>query len=122
MGLDFSHTDAHFSYYGFHEFRRRLALLIGVNLDEMKGFTDPPEAGKPWSAIDDPIVHLLDHSDCNGEIDREQCEEVARRLRQLLDEWQDEDDEAYAYYQLHGRKLVQGLEIASAFGHSLHFC
>ena len=40
MGLDFSHTDAHWSYSGFFAFRRRLfaAVMPRTDLDGMRGF------------------------------------------------------------------------------------
>jgi len=38
MGLNFSHTDMHWSYSCFHEFRRKLAAEIGIDLDDMDGF------------------------------------------------------------------------------------
>jgi len=121
MGLRFSHADAYFSFTTFHEFRRRLAQLAGINLEEMQGYTDPPEAGKPWSEVDDPIVYLLDHSDCDGEISPEECEELAPRLRELLDKWSDESDDGYAYFQVNGRQLADGLAICPAMNHSLQF-
>jgi|SRR5262249_6983240 len=123
MGLEFNHTDAYFSYSTFHEFRQRLAQLAGINLNEMQGYSDPPDAGKPWSDVDDPIVALLYHSDCDGEISPADCERLAPRLLQLLDAWQEsDDDDLYAYAQLHGRKLVRGMETCVAFNHSLQFC
>ncbi len=38
MGLDFTHCEAHWSYSDFHDFRKRLAASIGMNLDDMEGF------------------------------------------------------------------------------------
>ena len=39
----------------------------------------------PWSILsDDPIVHLLNHSDCGGEIAVEHLLPLANRLEQLL--------------------------------------
>ncbi|MFP3842037.1 hypothetical protein U5N22_17430 [Bacillus safensis] len=38
MGLDFTHYEAHWSYSDFHDFRRKLAACIGMNLDDMEGF------------------------------------------------------------------------------------
>ncbi|MCM3147573.1 hypothetical protein NSQ36_08885 [Bacillus sp. FSL W8-1143] len=36
MGLDFTHCEAHWSYSDFHDFRKRLAAGIGMNLDDRK--------------------------------------------------------------------------------------
>ena len=121
MGLTFSHADAYFSFSTFHEFRRRLAQMAGIKLDEMQGYTNPPEAGKPWSEVNDPIVHLLDHSDADGEISPAQCEQLGPRLLELLDRWDDENDDAYPYFQIHGRKLAGGMEMCVAMNHSLQF-
>lgn len=119
MGLEFSHTDAYFSFRTFHMFRQRIARMAGINLDEMEGYSDP---GKPWSDVDDPLVPLLHRSDCDGEISPADCERLAPRLLQLLDAWQESDGDAlYAYAQLNGRKLVRGMENCIAMDHSLQF-
>ena len=84
MGLDFCigtpekmrHVDARWSYSGFHRFRARLAGAIGVKLESMRGF-GRGEFARPWSEIDDGLVPLLRHSDCEGEMTPEECATVA---------------------------------------------
>ena len=49
----------HWSYSCFHEFRRKLAAEIGIDLDDMDGF----EGTLSWDDLKDDIVPLLDHSD-----------------------------------------------------------
>ena len=49
MGLNFSHTDMHWSYSCFHEFRRKLAAEIGIDLDDMDGF----EGTLSWDDLKD---------------------------------------------------------------------
>src|SRR5665648_1219897 len=62
MGLDFSHSNAHWSYSGFYDFRRRLAQEINVDLEMMDGFG----GDIPFDLIKDSIEPLLNHSDCGG--------------------------------------------------------
>lgn len=37
MVLDFTHCEAHWSYSDFHDFRKRLAACIGMNLEIWRG-------------------------------------------------------------------------------------
>jgi len=88
MGLDFSHGDAHWSYSGFNRARTRLAAVFGISLNEMFGFGGP----KMWPDPNKmPIVHLLSHSDCDGDLSVKQCRAVAPALRKAVADW-DEDD------------------------------
>ena len=73
------------SYSGFHDFRRHLVELAGINLDEMQGFADGSE-GIPWDTVDDAIVPFIYHSDCDGELTPEQCGTVGPRLRELVEQ------------------------------------
>ena len=88
MGIDFTHCNAHWSYGGFHFFRRRLASEIGINIDEMAGFL---VNGNPWDVIKDPIKDLLDHSDCDGYLTPRQCRKIYPRLLELVKNWSDDD-------------------------------
>lgn len=105
MGVGFSHGGASWSYTGFNYFRKLLAESIGLDLYDMHGFYteeeraeairngsfpygDPPQK-RPWSEIDDPIVGLMHHSDCDGHITPEQCRIIAPRLRELIADWPD---------------------------------
>src|SRR3546814_9161128 len=69
MGLDFSHTDAHWAYSGFTRFRRALAKHEGIDLDAMEGFQrhgdDRPRVS--WNTVTTPLKPLLDHSDRSEE-------------------------------------------------------
>lgn len=87
MGLDIvplvrdSEQRVSFSYTGFGEFRRRLAAHIGIELDAMDGFGGTQEWPDPK---DEPLVHLLNHSDCDGSLKYEACSALAPRLRELV--------------------------------------
>ena len=144
MGLDFNNSKAHWSYSGFNRFREKLASEIGVFLPFMEGFWNPGENSmsiidvtkrlvgektikenffwlpqKPfkWDNIDDPIVDLLYHSDCDGELTYEECEKIAPRLRELVKNWDDDD-----YDKKQALLLVEGMENCVKEKVSLEFC
>ena len=93
MGLDTTHGCWHGPYSAFHRWRKWVAGLVGIDLDIMEGFRGEISASglrysyppMPWSHLgNDPIVHLLDHSDCDGEIEADLCGPIADRLESLL--------------------------------------
>lgn len=135
MGLDFTHCDARWGYGGFMRFRCRLADEIGVGLESMEGFTSSLEnliciarREKPtrddmqpyitsWDALKpDPIIPLLSHSDCDGELTPEQCRSIAPRLRELVKDWKDDD-----YDKQHALELAKGMELAFSLNQPLEF-
>jgi hypothetical protein len=79
MGLDFSHSSAHFSYSGFNSYRNLLSFMVfGIDYDTI-----------PFDTIvksRDTIKYILNHSDCDGSITPKRCAKLAVRLRQL---WKD---------------------------------
>jgi hypothetical protein len=102
MGIDFSVSKASWSYSGFHAFRRRLALEIGIDLDKMKGFGKgfgetegkgfgETEDGLSWDNIIDPIALFLNHSDCDGYLTATQSRRVGKRLMKLVEKWPEND-------------------------------
>ena len=126
MGIRFSHWDAAWSYSGFHEFRKRLAAAIKIDLEQMHGFAPTPGeeprpfANQPWSEIDDPIKLLLDHSDCDGELTPAACRWVAPRLRELARPWPADDSDA-GYDRRMALALAEGMERAAWRDESLEF-
>ena len=128
MGIDFSHCDARWSYSGFNRFRTILASCVGIDLDSMEGFErdwDNPHAPRTesikWEEIaqgEDPICILLNHSDCDGDIQPEYCERVAKRLQDLLRE---HEEKFSAYDHQHARMLIVGLMKAGIDGKPLLF-
>jgi hypothetical protein len=127
MGLDFSHTEAHWSYGGFDRFRQALAKHEGFNLNEMHGFCAPwrgddPEAhpNRSWDEIATPLKPLLDHSDCEDDLSPEECAQIAPRLREVIDAiWPEGSD---SYDRAHGLMLAEGLELAASEGERFEFC
>ena len=91
MGLDTSHDCWHGSYGGFNDYREALADAAGYDLEKLWGldWPDGSEAGK-WPVLPhDPLVVLLQHSDCDGVIPWDVCGELAERLAGLSvsDQW-----------------------------------
>ena len=98
MGLDTSHDCWHGPYSAFMRWRTMLAAEIGLPLPLMRGFCSsfkamPDDAIKlrdyppiEWpSAASEPLVMLLNHSDCDGEIAWEVCEAIAGRLDEIVE-------------------------------------
>ena len=81
MGLDVSHDCWNGAYSAFMRFRSNLAAAIGIDIMNMENF-----GGKqiPWpSKTDEPLVILLNHSDCDGTIAVEDLIPLADRLDQV---------------------------------------
>jgi len=84
MGLDFSNSDAHWSYGGFNHFRKKLASALGLVLDEMEGFG----GDRKWP---DTVFCQEFMYHCDGSIAPEHCKEIAQNLRDLVEPWDDHD-------------------------------
>lgn len=144
MGLDFNKSEAHWAYSGFNRFRVKLAEEIGVCLNFMEGFWEEgtssmstveltkrlvgtkvmdehffwlPKKPMKWDKISDPIVDLLYHSDCDGELTAEQCGKIAPRLRELIANWSDDD-----YDKQQALLLAEGMEQCHKDNEPLKFC
>jgi hypothetical protein len=80
MGLDTSHDCWHGAYSSFNNWRRAICVAAGWGaLDNYSGFGGPESMPE-----DDVLTVLLDHSDCEGEIDWRVCYRLADRLEALL--------------------------------------
>lgn len=106
----------HWSYSGFHRFRASLAELCGIELDKMGGFG----GSRAWPSVEsEPLVPLLNHSDCDGELSAEECRVVAPRLRELLPKLSND------YDRVHGERLAALMDLVvdhGADGATLVFC
>lgn len=113
MGLDFSHGEAHWSYSGFNRFRRSLSAAAKLGaLEAREGFGGQ----KAWPATtEDPIIVLLNHSDCDGDIDPAHLPALAARLDELAPLLEDFDASQ-------ARLLAAGCREAAAEGVPLEFC
>jgi len=114
VGLDFVGSDAHWSYSGFMRFRIKLAKEIGLDLETMHGFGGIQE----WpDAENEPLVYLLDHSDCDGELFPEQCAIVAPRLLEIVSKWDIKERDAQQAIL-----LAEGMKKCAEKGEVLVFC
>lgn len=75
------------SYGGFARFRDRLCESAGWgNINDYVGFGGE----KPWPT-DEPLVALLHHSDCDGEIWGWHAEGLANAVRDVVRLWPEDD-------------------------------
>ena len=119
MGLDFNNSSASWSYGGFHRFRTALAAEIGLELEEMEGFTDKPK--KSWDEVTDPIVALLNHSDSDGELTPKECKQIAPRLKELVQDWP-EDESSQGYDRATALQLAEDMLECAKRRRKLVFC
>ena len=88
MGLDFNHSEAHWSYGGFMKFRKRLARLDGLgDLMDYDGY------GGTKEFPDIPMRDFYDHSDCDGELTPDQMRIILPRFRELIKMMEEENIE-----------------------------
>lgn len=116
MGVDIG--GAHWAYGGFMRFREELAKMEGIVLKDMYGFggwTNPNCKQIPWETVDSPIVPLLNHSDCDGDLSPEECAQVYPRLAALVEQLED------SYDRDNGRVLVAEMKAAVEGNYRLEF-
>ena len=46
-----------------------------------------------WEEVNTPLAPLLHHSDCDGSMTPEECAQVEPRLREIIEQWEDNDRE-----------------------------
>jgi hypothetical protein len=99
MGLDTSHGCWNGPYSAFDRWRTALQEAAGWHLEEeflarevnWEAVTDDNIAGR-WDALpEDPLVVLVAHSDCDGEIPVEALLPLAERLEGLADRFPDDE-------------------------------
>lgn len=135
MGLETSHGCWSGSYSAFMRWRREIARAAGFPpLDLMDGFyksstqaftADEAAAALPikWDAFaSDPLVKLLTHSDCQGEIAAEDCGAIADRLEGLLPLLVAEEDRGHTgNWHDKTSRFIEGLREAAAAGEAVQF-
>lgn len=125
----------HWSYSGFHSFRKLLAKSIGVDLEQMEGFSEwnredltvKSKGTIPWSTVNDPLVPLLHHSDCDGELSPSECAKIAPRLREVCSAWvvnrvTENNKWIDSYDQENGLLLADAMDLAAKTNKPLVFC
>ena len=66
MGLDTTHGCYNGTYLSFNRFRYSLGRQIGIDLSDYKGYGN--DNGKNLYDIKHELMHLFNHSDCDGEL------------------------------------------------------
>lgn len=121
MGLDTSHNCWHGPYSAFMRFRREIARTIGVHLDAMQGFSGNAPCVL-WSALKpDPLHVLLNHSDCDGTIEHQDCKPIADRLYEIMPLLPEGTDGAGYNWREQAKQFADGLMAAHASGESVEF-
>ncbi len=80
MGIDFSHCNAHWSYSGFGQYRRRIWNQCGFSDDLY--FLYKEDVWLEQISVDHPLYDFFDHSDCDGELTPEQLKKIEPILRE----------------------------------------
>lgn len=115
MGLDTSHNAWHGPYSSFHSFRKFLANRIGIVLDSLEGFGGTTS----WDTFEHDIKPLLFHSDCDGELSPEECEQVARGLKSIIDATAETEENEY--YIRKAKQFMEGCLDAASKKESIDF-
>ncbi len=131
MGLDTTHECWHGAYSAFNRWRTIVArMTLGIELDRMEGFERRLLVGgldrKPvsWDPYRNrPIVKLLNHSDCDGEILAEDCLAIAEELEAIMIRARDVPPGHghminFAYST---QRWIDGLKLAAANGENVVF-
>lgn len=136
MGLDTSHGAWHGAYGSFARWRNAVARAAGipVEVDRGNSFLYPDGVERyvlDWSLFveanyygqwetppDDPILILLVHSDCEGEIRPGHAGPLADRLEELLPQIV---NDPHRDHQAHARQFIAGLRAAAAAGEPVDF-
>jgi hypothetical protein len=145
MGLDTTHDCWHGAYSAFSRWRDALAHAAGYTFHEMKdgyGRLNPDldwgnieaKIGKDllgkWDAIPvrpdgtpDPLIILLAHSDCEGELQVEFLPALANRLKELLPRLEELGDGGghVGSYVEKTQTFIDGLGRAAAAGENVGF-
>jgi hypothetical protein len=144
MGLDTTHGCWHGAYSAFSHWRAKLAEVAGYTFHESKvvpGSYNPDidwgnieatigaDLNGNWPAIPvrpdgtpDPLIILIAHSDCEGEIESKYCGPLADRLEELLPKLTNLDGGGHiGSYTDTTQKFIKGLRLASKRNENVGF-
>lgn len=152
MGLDTSHDCWHGAYSAFSRWRDKLAEVAGytfhkvpiVDYPEAKFAQGRDLVDLDWGGIEsvigrdllgewprmpvrpdgtpDPLIVLLAHSDCEGQIQAEFCAPLADRLEQLLPLLGDDEGGGHVgLYRDKTQTFINGLRKAAAANEPVEF-
>ena len=115
MGLDTTHGCFHGPYSAFSDWRGNVCAVAGYGpLDEYVGFGGSMEWPDPK---EDPLILLLRHSDCDGEISAKDCGPIAARLMSILPSMKICGN----WYLYTTQQWIDGLNTASKAGECVEF-
>jgi len=112
MGLGFSHGTAHFSYSGFMRFRNKLIGTLGYTHSLEMMYKD----GTYTNMKTEAIYPLINHSDCDNELNVEEMQQILPQLKCIVNKWLDDDHDKTI-----GMALIEGMEIALEENEPLRF-
>lgn len=119
MGLDTTHDCWHGAYSAFSRWRQKIAEVAGLGtLDDYIGYG----GDKRWP-VDSPLVILLNHSDCDGEIQWEDCGPLAEALERLLPSLSNAGDGGghIGSYEEKTKQFISGLKLAASRKENVEF-
>lgn len=141
MGLDTSHDCWHGAYSAFSRWRQQVARAAGYMVEKVTW----QDIGYPvdtvmlewhryeaknfmgeWDELpSDPLLLLIVHSDCDGEIKAEHTALLANRLEQILPDIEDAPDGGHigyrGGYKACTERFIKGLREAHAAGEAVDF-
>lgn len=91
MGLNVTYNCWDGAYSSFRRFRYSLGHQIGINLDDYIGYGD--KGTKNLKDINNDLMPLFNHSDCDGELTVKECKSIIKGLNSVLENF-NEDIEA----------------------------
>lgn len=118
MSISFHPGDATWHYSGFEQFRRRLAAIEGIDFARMEGEGCPntDDMGSVWEDVDSDLAPLLGIDiDRSGFLDRWDCKQVSRRLREIITDWPNDHDKRQAEKMIAGMEHVVQYECALVY-------
>lgn len=139
MGLDTSHDCWHGAYSAFTRWRHELAKAAGYAVCKVKyddgmtqdmimldwgriGRDNPGHPLGEWNTtVDDPLLYLFMHQDCEGVIHPAQAAPLADRLEELLPLLEGDGGGHIGIYRDKTQKFIDGLRKAVAAGEDVDF-
>jgi len=116
MGLDVSHDCFSGSYGTFNRYREYLCSLVGIDATKMQGLCDVGP-GLEWPTdSEEPICIMVNHSDCDGDIPKEDVLPLANRLKELLPKMENEER-----WKQKTEQWIEGLMFAHEEGDKVEF-
>jgi len=135
MGLDTTHNCWHGAYSAFSRWRNEIAKVAGYWVTKVEdGIYNSETIIVDWGHLqdklygdwdktpDDPLLVLIAHSDCEGEIKPEQAKPLADRLEQLLPLLPKGDGGGHIYdWQKVTQNFIDGLRAAATNNENVKF-